>query len=187
MIRVSAMPDNYIKLTNTWKNGDIVSLQLPMRVNVKTWEKNNNSVSVNYGPLTFSLKISENYVKKNSKVDVQGDAGWQKTADPAKWPAYDIYAASSWNYGLLLNKDEATSFTVIKKGWPKDGNPFTNTNAPVQLVAKGKQITSWAIDKYGLCAVLPPSPVISDQPETTLILVPMGGARLRISAFPIIK
>ena len=187
MMSVNSVPGSYIKLVNTWKNGDIVSLQLPMHVKVKTWEKNNNSVSVNYGPLTFSLKISENYVKKNSKVDVQGDAGWQKTADPAKWPAYDIYATSPWNYGLVLNNDAAISFSVIKKSWPKDGNPFTNANAPIELTAKGKQIISWTIDQYGLCAVLPPSPVISDQPEKTLTLVPMGGARLRISAFPVVR
>ncbi len=186
-IPVNAVPGKYIKLAHTWKNGDVVALQLPMHIKVKTWENNKNSVSVNYGPLTFSLKIAENYVKKNSKVDVQGDAGWQKTADPTKWPAYDIYAASPWNYGLLLNKDAAASFEVIKKSWPKDGNPFTNTNAPIQLVAKGKQITSWTIDQYGLCAVLPPSPVVSDQPEKILTLVPMGGARLRISAFPVVK
>ncbi|WP_158993016.1 beta-L-arabinofuranosidase domain-containing protein [Mucilaginibacter sp. L196] len=187
VIPVNAVPGKYIKLTYTWKNGDVVALQLPMHIKVKTWGNNKNSVSVNYGPLTFSLKIAENYVKKNSKVDVQGDAGWQKTVDPAKWPAYDIYAASPWNYGLLLDKDAAASFAVIKKSWPKDDNPFTNTNAPIQLVAKGKQITSWTIDQYGLCAILPPSPVVSDQPEKTLTLVPMGGARLRISAFPVVK
>ena len=29
-------------------------------------EKNHNSVSVNYGPLTFSLNIKERYVEKSS-------------------------------------------------------------------------------------------------------------------------
>ena len=187
MVAVNASPDNYIKLTNTWKNGDLVTLQLPMHIQVRTWEQNKNSVSVNYGPLTFSLKIAENYVKKNSTETAQGDAGWQKTADPEKWPAYDIYAASPWNYGLLLNKNEAASFTVIKKEWPKDDNPFTNENTPIELKAKGRQIPSWTIDQYGLCAVLPQSPLVSDQPEKALTLVPMGGARLRISAFPVVK
>jgi len=186
-VAVNTSPDNYIKLTNNWKNGDLVSLQLPMHIQVRTWEQNKNSVSVNYGPLTFSLKIAENYVKKNSKLTAQGDAGWQKTADPEKWPAYDIYAASPWNYGLLLDKNEAASFTVIKKQWPKNDNPFTNANAPIELKAKGRQISSWTIDQYGLCAVLPQSPLVSDQPEKTLTLVPMGGARLRISAFPVVK
>lgn len=187
LIPVNALADNYIRIMGNWKNGDIISLQLPMHVKVTTWEKNNNSVSVNYGPLTFSLKIAENYVKKNSTETAQGDAGWQKTADPQKWPAYDIYAASPWNYGLLLKENEATSFEVVKRNWPKDDNPFTNANAPIELIAKGKQITSWTIDKYGLCGLLPASPVVSAQPERSLTLVPMGGARLRISAFPVVR
>ncbi len=36
-------------------------LQLPIELQVRKWEKNKNSVSVNYGPLTYSLNIQENY------------------------------------------------------------------------------------------------------------------------------
>jgi len=187
-IPVNATPDGYIKLSNKWKNGDRIALKLPMKIQVREWDQNKNSVSVNYGPLTFSLKIAENYVKINGKTAVQGDSGWQANADQSKWPAYDILPASTWNYGLLLDKEHPeTSFSIINKPWPKDNNPFTNANAPIQLMAKGKQITGWTIDQYGLCAVLPQSPVVTNEPRTTLTLVPMGGARLRISAFPVIK
>ena len=187
-IPVDATPDGYIKLTNKWKNGDRINLDLPMQIQVKEWAQNKNSISVSYGPLTFSLKIKENYVKTDAKKSVQTDAGWQATADQSKWPAYDILPASAWNYGLKLEKDHPEkSFTVIKKPWPKNNDPFTNGSAPIQLVTKGKQIDSWTIDQYGLCGILPQSPVISELPETTLTLVPMGGARLRISAFPVIE
>lgn len=187
-IPVDASPDGYIKLTNKWKNGDRITLKLPMQIQVREWTQNKNSISVNYGPLTFSLKITEDYKKINPKTAVQGDSGWQATADQSKWPAFNIYPASAWNYGLLLDKPHPeTSFTVLKKEWPKDDNPFTNANAPIQLIATGKQIMGWTTDQYGLCAILPQSPVISDQPETKLILVPMGGARLRISAFPVVQ
>jgi len=86
----------------------------------------------------------------------------------------------------LLNKtNPAESFTVEKGSWPKDNNPFTNTNAPITLKAKGKQIPDWKIDQYGLCGLLPVSPVKTTEPATNITLVPMGGARLRISAFPV--
>lgn len=188
IIPVEAKADGYIRISNKWKNGDKVALHLPMAISLREWEQNKNSVSVNYGPLTFSLKIAENYVKQDSRYNTQGDAGWQKTADPAKWPAYDIYAASPWNYGLLLDeKHPEKSFTIIKHAWPKDNNPFTNTNAPIQLVTRGKQIPGWTIDGTGLCGVLPQSPVRSNAKVSALTLVPMGGARLRISAFPVIE
>ncbi len=187
-IAVKATPGGYIMLNNKWKNGDKVALKLPMQLNVREWAANKNSVSVNYGPLTFSLKIKEDYVKKDSKAHVQGDSGWQQSADPEKWPSYDILPASAWNYGLLLNKQKPElSFTVVKKSWPKDNNPFTTANAPIELIARGKQIPDWSIDKYGLCGILPVSPVKTAGNSSTLTLVPMGGARLRISAFPVVE
>jgi len=187
-VPVNTMPNGYIVLNNKWKNGDVVSLQLPMALKVREWNQNKNSISVNYGPLTFSLKIAENYVKTDATTAVQGDSGWQADADQSKWPAYNIYPASSWNYGLLVDEQHPElSFKVIKKQWPKDDNPFTNANAPIELVAEGKQIPGWTIDQYGLCGVLPVSPVKTAEKTTKLTLVPMGGARLRISAFPVVE
>jgi hypothetical protein len=188
-LKADASSGGYIRLNNNWKNGDNITLQLPMQVTTREWEKNKNSVSVNYGPLTFSLKIDEQYVKKTNSKDIAvSDAKWQETADPAKWPTYEIYPASAWNYGLSLNKNNpAQSFTVEKLSWPKDNNPFTNANAPIRLIAKGKQIPGWTIDQYGLCGLLPVSPVKTPEPQKSLTLVPMGGARLRISAFPVVE
>jgi len=53
--------------------------------------------------------------------------------------------------------------------------------------AKGKLIPEWTIDKYGLCGVLPQSPVDVHTNEQTIELIPMGAARLRISAFPVVN
>src|SRR4051812_11665440 len=47
----------YTVLTALWKTGDRVTLQLPMKIAIKRWEKNHNAASVNYGPLTFALQI----------------------------------------------------------------------------------------------------------------------------------
>ena len=188
-IPVNSQGAEYIKLTNRWKNGDHITLRLPMKIRVREWEKNKNSVSVNYGPLTFSLKIAEQYVKvASTKENAVNDAKWQPTANQAKWPTYEIYPKSAWNYGLELNKENpALSFEIEKKPWPKDNNPFTNNSAPIRLKVKGKQIPGWTIDQYDLCSVLPQSPVKTDETETSIILVPMGGARLRISAFPTVN
>ncbi|TDQ11818.1 beta-L-arabinofuranosidase domain-containing protein [Pedobacter metabolipauper] len=188
LVHVTAAPGAYVKLTNTWKNGDKVTLQLPMEIKVRDWEKNKNSVSVNYGPLTYSLKIDEDYVQKDSKETAIGDSQWQKGADPKKWPSYEIHPKTAWNYGLVLDeKNPEKSFTVVKKSWPKDNNPFTNGNAPIELKVVGKQIPQWKIDQYGLVDILPVSPVVTSEKQTPLTLVPMGGARLRISSFPVVK
>ena len=43
------------------------------------------------------------------------------------------------------------------------------------------------MDQYGLCAVLQGSPASSQQPEEKITIIPMGAARLRISAFPTVS
>lgn len=187
-VAVNTSNGDYIRLIKTWKNGDKISLQLPMKLKVREWNENKNSVSVNYGPLTYSLKIDEQYTREDSKATAIGDSKWQPGADPQKWPSYEIHPASAWNYGLLIDKTHPeNSIEVIGRKWPKDNNPFTNNNAPIELKVKGKIIPGWTTDQYGLCAVLPQSPVKSEQPISELTLVPMGGARLRISAFPVTK
>jgi hypothetical protein len=156
-----------------------------MDIAVRQWAVNQQSVSVNYGPLTFSLKIDEQYKQKSSRETAIGDSHWQETADESKWPSYEIHAASPWNYGLQCDLHHpAQSFEVIKKDWPVDNFPFTTASAPIELKAKGRKIPGWEIDKFGLCAVLPTYPVQTAEPLEDITLIPMGAARLRISAFP---
>jgi Beta-L-arabinofuranosidase, GH127 len=178
----------YVKLNGTWHNGDQIQLRLPMVVKLREWPRNKNSVSVQYGPLTFSLKIKEQYVQKDSRAYVQGDSKWQESADTKAWPAYEIYPASPWNYGLLADRTKLNKlFTVKKKAWPKDNDPFTINTVPIEIEASGKQIPFWTIDQYGLCGVLPQSPVQVNGEPVQLTLVPMGAARVRISAFPEVR
>ena len=179
----------YIKISRRWNKGDKVELELPMNLSMREWAKNKKSVSINYGPLTFSLLIKENYIKKSSKDTAIHDSRWQEGADADAWPSWEIHPGSSWNYGLIYDpaKSLESQFTIEKREFPDDNNPFTNDSAPVLLKTKGRQIPAWGIDQYGLCGILPESPVTSTSPVTDLTLVPMGGARLRISAIPVIR
>ena len=170
--KTKADPRSYIKIERKWMNGDNVILTLPMQITITKWEKNRNSVSVNRGPLTYSLKIGEKYVK----------AGGTN-----KWPAWEIHPTTPWNYGLVLNeKDPPSSFELVRKSWPRDNQPFKTNAAPIQLLAKAKKIPAWKMDHLGLVGQIQDSPVKSDEPTETVTLIPMGCARLRISAFPTI-
>jgi Beta-L-arabinofuranosidase, GH127 len=181
-------PGSYLRIQNEWKQGDMIELKLPMTLSTKTWQQNKNSVSVNYGPVTFSLKIDEWNKLMDSKQSAIGDSKWQANADQSKWPSYEIYPASLWNYGLLLNdKTLAEQFEIIKRPWPKDDYPFTTDAVPILLKAKGKLIPEWTLDQYGMCDVLPQSPVAVTTKEQTIELIPMGAARLRIASIPVVK
>ncbi len=184
---VKSANGHFIKINRKWKGGDLIKLKLPMQLARHSWEKNKNSVSINYGPLTFSLKIKEVYRRLDSKQTAQGDAKWQEKADPSEWPSFEIHPASAWNYALQLDdKNWMDKLDINKKAWPADNNPFTSTSVTIEIVAKGKRIPGWTIDRYGLCGILPQSPVSSSEPEEQIMLIPMGAARLRISSFPVL-
>jgi len=162
----------YLLIDKRWTNGDSVTLNLPMRITLRKWTANNNSVSIDRGPLTYSLKIGEKYVREGGTDE---------------WPAWEIHPTTPWNYGLILNpSDPASSFAVTPGRWPDDDQPFVATAAPIAMQAKAKKIPQWQQDRLGLVGKLQPSPAKSDQPVETVTLIPMGCARLRISAFPTI-
>lgn len=185
-VDVAAKAGGYVKVSNEWKAGDKLALKLPMNLRLRTWTKNKDSVSVDYGPLTFSLKIDERFEQKSSTETAIGDSGWQPGADVNKWPSFEIHPNSDWNYALAIagDADATKRFEIVTKPWPTDNDPFTNAATPIELRAPGRQLPDWTLDKHGLAGALPQSPVATDAPTTTLTLVPMGGARLRISAFP---
>jgi hypothetical protein len=179
-VQVKDVAGEWVRLQRKWVTGDKVELRLPMSFVTQTWEKNKNSMSVNYGPLTFSLKITEAYEKMDGRKAAQGDSHWQAGADASAWPSYQLFPASLWNYGLVTGEP----FSIERKDWPKDDFPWTTGAVPLVVTAKGKLIPEWMLDKNGLCGVLPQSPVAAAGPVETIELVPMGAARLRISAFP---
>lgn len=173
LVTVAAKPRQFIVITRQWDNGDKLELTLPMKVRFRVWEKNHHSVSVDRGPLTYSLKIGENYVRFGGSD---------------RWPATEIYPTTPWNYGLVLDREkpEDSRLKVHQRDWPADDMPWTQTGTPLQLEMQAQTIPQWTLDQYGLCAVLQDSPVKSNEKEETIMLIPMGAARLRISSFPVI-
>ncbi|MDR2953945.1 MAG: glycoside hydrolase family 127 protein [Prevotella sp.] len=182
---VKLEPGKYACINREWKDGDIVTVTYPMDFSLKTWQVNKNSVSVNYGPLTLSLNIDEDYKKRDSKETAIWDSKWQETANPSEWASYEIYPKTAWNYALVLGERNPFSNLVVeKRAWPSDDYPFTQQSSPIVVKAKGRQIPSWQLDQYKLCGVLPEEGCEMSPDVDDITLVPMGTARLRITSFP---
>jgi hypothetical protein len=126
---------------------------------------------VDYGPLTFALKIAER---------------WQRYGKNEKWPEWEVFPASAWNYGLVLEEKPESSFKVVQKKGPLPKQPFTPDAVPIELKVKAKKIPQWQQDRFAMAGPLQQSPVRSDEPLQAVTLIPMGAARLRISSFPTI-
>lgn len=64
--------------------------------------------------------------------------------------------------------------------------PFARATAPVRLRVKARQLVDWRAED-GVANPLPESPVQSEEPEELLELIPYAAAKLRITAFPVLK
>ena len=163
-LAAQAQPLSYLVVERRWDKGDTLVLDLPARLAVRVWEKNKNAVSVDLGPLTFSLKIGEQWRKYNDHLSL-------------KWPAFEVLPTTPWNYGLDVDPARAEdSIQVIRKSESMPQQPFTPQAAPIELRAKARKIPQWTYDATGLCAVLQASPVYTTEPQETVTLIPMGCA-----------
>jgi len=159
----------WAEVERTWHSGDTVRLRLPMPTRVHTWTENRDARSVERGPLTYSLLIEEQ---------------WQRYAGTDEWPEYEVFARSPWNYGLSGSGEGASEFRVREPRAGDPDDPFTPDTAPVRLTTRGRRLPQWTADEEDVVGLLPQSPASSQQPEERLTLIPMGSARLRITAFP---
>ncbi|MEU6118773.1 beta-L-arabinofuranosidase domain-containing protein [Streptomyces sp. NPDC047117] len=177
---------SFVTIDRTWADGDTVTLRLPQRTAVRTWPGNGNAVSVDHGPLTYSLRIGEKYVQY---------------AGDATFPHYEVHATTPWNYGLSLAANtahpadaaadaERMAAAVLKfhrDRRPLADNPFTHDGVPVRISAPARRIAEWTADSEGVVNPLQASPAHSEAPEEQVTLIPMGAARLRLTAFPTVS
>jgi len=163
----------YQRIDREWHRGDRLEITLPMPVRaVKGF---NDSVSIERGPLVYSLRIGENWTKL------------KQTGPVADW---EVFPTTPWNYGLRIDPANAAAAFEVQES-PMSRQPFGKT-PPVILKAKGQRLPQWVMMNDSAGAP-PPSPVmkvkedmvgkLQDEPVT---LIPYGAARLRITSFPVL-
>jgi DUF1680 family protein len=158
----------FVRIERTWKSGDHVEIEFPMRPRVSRWF--HDSIAIERGPLVFSYGIGEDWVKLRDRGMT---ADWQ------------VFPTTPWNYAV--NVDEAApekSIAVDEK--PVGEAPFSSRRAPVRLTVKGRKLDKWRAED-GAANALPESPVSSNEPEESIVLIPYAAAKLRITAFPQLK
>jgi hypothetical protein len=181
-----------------FQDGDKIILQLPMKVQLKDWFAG-GAVSVERGPLVYSLKIDEKRVE--IEHDTEAISRILKRNDIQGFPAIEFYPQSEWRYGVeaaLVKSPE--NFKVIES--PMTENPFLAEHAPVRIEAQLRALPQWAADWK---AVMDPPPAdLKQSPKNpaalpkdaefanvgaaqTMTFVPYGATHLRITTLPVIK
>ena len=156
---------SFARIERTWRTGDRVEIVFPMKPRISSWF--HDSIAVERGPLVFSYGIGESWVKLRSRGMT---ADWQ------------VFPTTAWNYALNVDATSpANSITVTET--EVGSAPFTRSGTPVRLSVKARKLEAWRAED-GAANPVPQSPVVSDQPEETIALIPYAAAKLRITAFP---
>jgi len=181
--------ESHFRLNERWKNGDQITIEIPMDIRIE--KRYNNSLSVLRGPLYFSLRIAKEY--KSVKINYD-NFGYKGSVD------WEINPKSAWNYGLLIDKKNIMRGIKVAENpigkypfsdngdmvWSADSGKYIiwTQEAPVIITARGITIPEWAM-KNNSAEVPPQSPVKPDGDPEIITLVPYGCARLRITEFPV--
>lgn len=169
----------FVRLERDWRHGDVVTLELPMEVAVRSLAESGGapgSVAIERGPLRYSLDLGEQWRRASGAVE-----GGVRD----EWPTREVVATRPWNFALQLDAEVAArSFQVVERADRFRAHPFV-LPAPLELRAKGRRLVEWTLER-GRCAPLQAGPVECNAPLEELRLVPMGSTRVRITAFPVV-
>jgi len=161
-------PGAFALVERTWKSGDRLEITFPMQPRTSRWF--NDSVAIERGPLVFSYGIGESWVKLRDRGMT---ADWQ------------VYPTTSWNYAVQLEPENPAANIKISESEIGEA-PFARKTAPVELHVKAHKLPTWRAED-GAADALPQSPVASTEAEEEITLIPYASAKLRITAFPVLK
>jgi hypothetical protein len=179
-----------------FRDGDAVTLRLPMKVAMEEWFGGKAAV-VRRGPLVYSLKIAEKRVESTQEPEAIRRV--LKGNEVEGFPAVEFFPQTEWRYGVDAGlKAEAVRVEEL----PMPENPFLAATAPVRLTVPLRMLPRWAADWK---AVLEPPPTDlkqapknpADLPSEAemhtageaqrMTMLPYGATQLRVTTLPVIR
>jgi DUF1680 family protein len=162
---VSAKAGTFHCIEREWSGSTAVTLRLPMRVRAQ--KRYHNSVSIERGPLVYSLKIGED---------------WRLIRGEPPHGDWEVYPTTAWNYALQIDSDHPDE-SIKFETQPIGDCPFSPDGAPVLARVMGRRVPEWTLE-HNAAGPLPKSPVSSSEPLEEPMLIPYGCTNLRVTEFP---
>lgn len=166
----SPAPGSFHRIEREWNGSTELQLRFPM--SPRTSRRYNNALTIERGPLVYSLQIAESWTRVNA----------DKPHRELPHGDFEVRPTTLWNYGLVV--DEKNPGATLKfSEQPVGDKPFSPEGAGVIATVKGRKLPAWRIEK-GWAGETPPSPQASTEPLQELKLIPYGCTNIRITEFP---
>lgn len=165
-----------VSLRRTWNKGDVVSIELPMKITHSRWY--DNSIAIERGPLVYALRMEEKWERKEMEPEKQVQYGPYY---------YEVTSPTRWNWCItresLMNFDDA--FQLERKDVDRNLYPWNLENAPLSIHVKAKELLDWDESRGSASQICFSTQWSNDTGEEAMIeLIPYGCTTLRIALFP---
>ena len=174
---MGADPQNgLITIERSWKRTDRIELAFDFETRAVSGF--NQTVTVERGPLLFSLPIEARWEKLRDNGFSEGHGLEKDTRDNGLSADWEVFPTSAWNYGIA----PGASFTVTEQ--MISSIPFSSHAPPATVTVNAQRVPQW-MTHLSYAPAPPEDPVaLSNESFQTLTLIPYGAAKLRITAFP---
>lgn len=169
--------ENIARINQEWKNGDILTLELPMAVKASYWY--DGAAVVERGPLVYGLKLNEKWEQKV----IDKDAGRKGER------YYEVTTDSPWNYCLNkknLQPENIEDNFIVEKSTSVSLYPWNQENAPITIRTQARRLPEWG-EYHGSVGPISYHAQKAEILENADVieLIPYGCTTLRIVEFPI--
>lgn len=156
-----------IGFNREWKDGDEITLFLPMPIRTETWC--DDAWSIFRGPLLYALKMEETWTEKHFEgADRRfGDTYWEVTSP------------TPWNYCLMRELFKPGDCQVEISPVPQ--YPWTLEAAPVRMRVPAWTLPHWTVPED---VAFFTETGLDYGEEAVIELIPYGCSTLRIASFP---